>query len=256
LRSIIANHWFLAYCVPVSAINNDHSRSSMPEKIDSGLTAENQPNKKGSVLSKGDSRYWLVEGRLFKNHGSAEYACRFTALKRREHFPLGTQNKKKAAAKAAEIYNHIHSEGWEATLRRYKSDTVARDDSSPTTVGQFIEAARHISTARSHSIDAYTKAFRKIVSDIKGIPSTSKYVARGIRHGNPTWGCELAAECRIADCAWSVGVAATAGLSLVSLLPAHPTCRGFLQTRRKHLRASASPKAKFQGFCSPCYQPS
>ena len=33
-------------------------------------------------------------GRLFKNHDSAEYACRFTALGRREHFKLGTVKKK------------------------------------------------------------------------------------------------------------------------------------------------------------------
>jgi hypothetical protein len=73
----------------------------MEEKIDSGLTAGSKPNKSAKVLSKADSRYWLEKGRLFKNHGSTESSCRFTALGRREHFKLGTPNKKTAAAKAA-----------------------------------------------------------------------------------------------------------------------------------------------------------
>ena len=95
----------------------------MVEIIDSGLTAEIKKSKRKPVLSKGDSRYWLEEGRLFKNHGAAEYSCRFTTLKRREHFALGTQNKKTAAAKAAEIYSFIQANGWEAGIDRYKPQT-------------------------------------------------------------------------------------------------------------------------------------
>jgi integrase len=47
------------------------------------------------------------------------------------------------------------------------------------TVGVFIKTATGISSARSQSIDAYTKAFRRIVSEVKGIPNAGKFVARG-----------------------------------------------------------------------------
>ena len=149
----------------------------MEEIIDSGLTAETGSSKKKQVLSKSDARYWMEAGRLFKNHGSAEYACRFTTLKRREHFALGSPNKKTAAAKAAEIYSFIQANGWDSALERYKPE--APRPTGGVTVGTFIDTACHISSARSQSLDAYAKAFRRIVSDIKRIAPGRKHDAQG-----------------------------------------------------------------------------
>ena len=150
----------------------------MPEKIDSGLTAE----KVRSVLSKGDSRYWLEGGRLFKNHTAADYCCRFTTRGRREHFSLGSANKKTAAAKAAEIFNFIQSDGWEAATELYKAKA---EKLTEVRVGDLISEARRHSSARPQSFDAYTKALRRVISEIRKIPKNGRYDARG--GGATTW---------------------------------------------------------------------
>ena len=124
----------------MSTLNGDQSQSAMEEIIDSGLTAEIKTNSKKRVLSKGDARYWLEGGRLFKNHDSAEYACRFTALGRREHFKLGTVKKKTAAAKAATVYCTIQSKGWEVALAQFK----------PKTSEQGREATQQARSLRAH----------------------------------------------------------------------------------------------------------
>jgi len=150
----------------------------MPEQIDSGLTAEpKKARQKKAVLSKGDSRYWLEDGRLFKNHGAADYSCRFTTLNRREHFNLGTQNKKTAAAKAAEIFSHIQASGWESAINRYKPKVTAEPVAARVSVGALIEAATKVSSARRQTLEGYAKAFRLIVSEVRGIGGDGKFDA-------------------------------------------------------------------------------
>jgi integrase len=161
----------------MDTVMSDHQQSSVVEKIDSGLTAEFKPQKKKATLSKGDSRYWTEGRRLFKNHGAAEYSCRFTTLNRREHFNLGSQNKKTAAAKAAEIYSHIQANGWESAIDRYKPKAPPKSVVSPVTVGEFIEAATKESSARKQTRDGYAKAFRLIVSEVRGICGDGKFDA-------------------------------------------------------------------------------
>lgn len=160
----------------------------MAEIIDSGLTAGSRPNKKLKkvVLSKGDARYWLEDGRLFKNHDAADYSCRFTTLGRREHFKLGTANKKTAAAKAAEIYTHIQSRGWESALRKFKPKAEKPEETTRgPSVGDLIQAASRLTTARSQTLGAYVKAFRKIVAEVKSVENKGKYDAR--KGGSKEW---------------------------------------------------------------------
>jgi integrase len=162
----------------MNVVIDDQEQSSVLEKIDSGLTAEIRKTwKKQNVLSKGDSRYWQEDGRLFKNHGAAEYSCRFTTLSRREHFHLGSQNKKTAAAKAAEIYNHIQANGWESAIKRYKPKVTVESAAARVTLGELIEAAVKVSSARRQTLDCYAKALRLIVSEIRGISSEGKFDA-------------------------------------------------------------------------------
>ncbi len=161
----------------MDTITRDQQQPSMVEKIDSGLTAEIKKPKKKTVLSKGDARYWLEDGRMFKNHGAAEYSCRFTTLKRREHFSLGSQNKKTAAAKAAEIYSFIQANGWQSAIDRYKPKATAELVAAPVTVGELIEAATKVSSARRQTLDGYVKAFRLIVSEVGGISGAGKFDA-------------------------------------------------------------------------------
>jgi integrase len=132
--------------------------------------------------SKADARYWL-QGKRLVLHDSANYSIQIQAKGRRVWFPLGTPNKKGAASKAAEIYTFIQGHGIEAAVERYKPKGLDRT-SSPT-VGNLIEAALSISSARRHTLDTYAKAFRRIVSDIKGITHERKHDAHG--GGSAKW---------------------------------------------------------------------
>lgn len=155
----------------MSSNNHDHSLPLMEKINASEMPAKKPRAEEKTIWPKSDARYWLdnSKNRIFKNHDSQEYSCRFTKLKRREHFALGTPNKKAAAAKAAEIYSHLQAHGWGATLQEYRPKTPEPELSTTWTVGAFIEAACRISAARPETLNAYTKAFRLIVSEINNI---------------------------------------------------------------------------------------
>jgi len=156
----------------MDTLNDDHQRSSMPEKI-APLLHRSKHLDLRTGASKADSRYWLIGKRLVL-HDSANYSIQLSKQRQRAWFPLGTPNKKSAAAKAAEIYSFIQAHGWQATIERYKPAAASRDSESAT-VGALIGAACRISSARRQSLAAYTKAFRLIVAEIKGIKSDRKH---------------------------------------------------------------------------------
>lgn len=114
----------------------------------------------------------------------ADYSCRFSLRGERNQVCLNTSNLREAAKRAAELFALVSQNGWEAGLALYRP-VPAGAEPSKVTVGAFISAASGISSARRQSIDAYTKAFRRIVSDIKGISNAGKYIARG--SGSAEW---------------------------------------------------------------------
>ncbi|MFT3991839.1 MAG: hypothetical protein QM680_10570 [Luteolibacter sp.] len=156
------------------AIKRSHPRSSLDATTGSELPAEISKRS----YSKNDARYWLTPGRLFKNHGSADYSCRISFKGRRNHVCLNTPNHREAAKKAAELYGKIVNEGWEAGLADYRPDENPAN-STCSTVGDLIEAALRISSARRQSLDTYVKAFRRIVSEIKDITEERKFDSIG-----------------------------------------------------------------------------
>lgn len=155
----------------MSSNKRDHSQSMMEKINASEMPAKKPLAEEKTIWPKSDARYWLVnsKNRIFKNHDSQEYSCRFTKQKRREHFALGTPNKKAAAAKAAEIYSHLKAHGWDATLQKYRPKSPEPKLPTTWTVGAFIEAACRTSAASPGTLNAYTKAFRLIVSEIHKI---------------------------------------------------------------------------------------
>jgi integrase len=159
----------------MDTLNDDHPRSTMPEIIAPGLHRSTNTNQRAGA-SKADARYWLI-GKRLALHDSANYSIQLFKQGQRAWFPLGTPNKKSAAAKAAEIYSFIQAHGWQSALDRYKPSAVPAVESA--TVGTLINAACRISSARRESLDAYTKAFRRIVSEIKGIKSDRKHDFHG-----------------------------------------------------------------------------
>jgi integrase len=159
----------------MSALNDDQEESSVLEKIAPFLHRSNNPNQRAGA-SKADSRYWMV-GKRLALHDSANYSIQLSKQGQRAWFPLGTPNKKSAAAKASEIYSFMQAHGWQATLDRYKPKAASKVE--VVTVGMLITKACNISSARRESLDAYTKAFRRIVSEIKGIKSNRKHDYHG-----------------------------------------------------------------------------
>ncbi len=174
----------------LSSTPSDHSTENMSEhkmavvntKSGSGMAVV---RSKGRALGKGDSRYWLQAGKLVSDaRWAGAFACRIQSQSRREFFPLRTSNKAAAAAKAAKIYNDIVTLGWDAAIKKYKPETLP-EASKPATVGSLIQAACAASSARKHSLDAYAKAFRRIVSEVVGIQDGRKFDA--FKGGTQEW---------------------------------------------------------------------
>jgi integrase len=157
----------------MDTLSQDQRRSFMPEKNAPEMHRSKKENTRIGA-SKADSRYWLQEKRLVL-HDSANYSIQLQSKGHRAWFPLGTPNKKSAAAKAAEIYTFIQAHGWQSALDRYKPKTVIMGAS--VTVGSLIETATRISSARRQTLDGYAKALRLIVAEIKDVKSDGKFDA-------------------------------------------------------------------------------
>jgi integrase len=154
-------------------IDDDHPHSMVPEENAPEMHRSKNPNLRAGA-SKADSRYWL-QGKRLVLHDSANYSIQLQNLGRRTWFPLGTPNKKAAAAKASELYSFIQTKGWNAALDHFKPKAPPKIDEI--TVGTLIEAATKVSSARSQTLDGYAKAFRLIVSEIRKISSDGKFDA-------------------------------------------------------------------------------
>lgn len=143
---------------------------SLPSVDGFGKLPEDSPKKS---YAKSDARYWLVPGRLFKDHGVPDYSCRFSFKGRRAQVCLNTPNYRDAARKAADLYTKIVSEGWDAGLADYRP-TENLGNVASSTVGDLIEVASRLSSVRPQTLKVYAQAFRCLVAEIKGITSPNK----------------------------------------------------------------------------------
>jgi hypothetical protein len=156
----------------MEGINDDHLGSTVREKTAGKLPEDSKKH----AFSKGDARYWGAPGRLFKDHGVADYSCRFSVRGQRSQICLDTSNQKEAAKRAAALYKLVSLEGWEAGFALYRpKETLPTPDE--VSVGRFIEAATKLSSARRQTLDGYAKAFRLIVSEVRGISGDGKFDA-------------------------------------------------------------------------------
>jgi Integrase len=130
--------------------------------------------KTSSCLPKTDVRYWLKKIRrtTWEEDGrSAEartYSVQIQYRGRRVRFPLNLSGANAAAAKARDIYASLTAPtgGWEATLALFKPETL-RPATVPT-VGEYIAAARAVSTARPLTFGTYATKFRGLVAHLTG----------------------------------------------------------------------------------------
>lgn len=156
----------------MEGINSDQERATVRSKTAGKLPED---SKKHS-FSKGDARYWGASGRLFKDHGVADYSCRFSIRGQRAQICLDTSNQKEAAKRAAALYKLVAQDGWEAGFALYRPKETPPTPSE-VSVGALIEAATKVSSARRQTLDGYAKAFRLIVSEVRGISGDGKFDA-------------------------------------------------------------------------------
>lgn len=136
-----------------------------------------QPQKrKGSVAGfpRTDVRYWRKHvSKAERGDGyvsplySAQIAYDDGKVKRRVRFPLETANLDAAASKAQSVYLSLVTNGWDATLERFKPKAFKPIRAA--TVGDLIEAVRDHAGIRPATLNGYAIALRLIVSQIEGI---------------------------------------------------------------------------------------
>ena len=99
------------------------------------------------------------------------FSVRIAHLKRREWFNTGETQKAKAARQARDIFFFLRSNGWEATLGRFKptGETPKLD----VTIGEYLEAVRTHSTCNEVTLNIYASKLRTLVAEVSGIAKTS-----------------------------------------------------------------------------------
>lgn len=155
-----------------------------PQLIDHESAGKLPEEAAKRIYSKGDSRYWRVAGRLFKDHGVADFSCRFSYKGKRAQVCLNTSNQWEAARKAADLYTSVTRDGWTTALANYRPEEKV-EAKHETTVGELIDAATKLLSARPQTILAYSQAFRCMVAEIKGIKGANK-TSPG-KGGNAEW---------------------------------------------------------------------
>lgn len=156
----------------MKVINGDQRESAVSQKT-AGKLPEDIVKR---TFSKSDARYWMVPGRLFKDHGAADYSCRFSVRGKRAQLCLGTSNQREAAKRAAELVALVIADGWDAGFALYRAEEKL-EKPEQVTVGELIIAATKVSSARRLTLEGYAKALRLIVGEIRDIKSVGKFDA-------------------------------------------------------------------------------
>jgi integrase len=129
------------------------------------ITLENERNANevqtdSAGLAKTSVAYWLLKVKI--PAGRAHYGFQLSYMGQRQFFNLETAEKGLAASKARKIYLDVIGKGWEAAQAIHRP-MVAKAKKSAT-VGQLIEAATRLSSARAESLDGYAKALRRLAA--------------------------------------------------------------------------------------------
>jgi integrase len=182
-----------------------------------------------SGLSKGDSRFWLQPGKLFKWKGSATYSFRVQFRGLRLTFPTNTSNRDAAARIAAGIFNDLVNLGVEAGLVKHKG----AGQSEIITLGQWIEAAGSVFDGSPATFTQYSQAARHIAADLLGLKRTSK---RWGRKGGDYTAAANAAPLSLFSAkavqTWRLGYVAARGSDPAKSRAARISCNSILRSAK------------------------
>lgn len=121
-----------------------------------------------ATFAKSDTRYWLQDGKLFKEKGCTTYSCRIQFAGERHRFPCGSSNKSAAAAKAVKVYESLMANGLDATVDLFKPKPAELADVE--TVGGWIVAVDTHCKLFPATMQNYVSAVRKLAGDIGVLP--------------------------------------------------------------------------------------
>jgi integrase len=134
-------------------------------------------------FTKDSLRYW--ENQIFKNkykykgkvRNSGTYCSKIMHEGKRVTFNLKTGNKAQAAVLAKEIYLHLQLNGYEETVKKYKSNGEKKNESP--TVGAFLKEIRDKANLRAETLYTYEKKFRRLVAEACGVKISGPRVGSG-----------------------------------------------------------------------------
>jgi integrase len=121
-----------------------------------------------ATFAKSDARYWLQDGKLFKEKGCTTYSCRIQFAGERQRFPCATSNKSVAATKAVKIYESLMAHGLSVTVEQFKPKPAELAD--VTTIGGWISAVETHCKLFPATMQNYVSAVRKLAGDIGALP--------------------------------------------------------------------------------------
>lgn len=160
--------------------NKGVSADSEAKRGDKGGASEDRKSVqetsklKSAGQAKGGAGYW--KGRVYRNsytkNGETlltrDYNVKIQHKGERATFQLGTGNQDAAAKEAARIYDFLRKNDWPATREKFLPSYAPKSD-KPVTVGDYIREAEAAADVSANTLKGYTRAFRRIVSDVAGI---------------------------------------------------------------------------------------
>lgn len=124
--------------------------------------------------------YWKerVRPRTLKDgRQTAELYVRMKESGRDAWVCLDSANRAEAARKARDLWQLVQVKGMVAALAEFHPKAAPRPDRSAT-VGEFIKAAKTLTTVRASSLHEYEKSLRRLVAGVLGMkPTPAIYVA-------------------------------------------------------------------------------
>jgi len=130
-----------------------------------------------SGVGRGDSRFWLQPGKLFKWDRSPNYSFQLQFKGRRLALSTHTGNKEAAAKIAAGIYNDILTMGLDLAVQKHRGSGKAEGIA---TVGEWIEAAGKVFDGGAATFAGYARSLRLIAAEISRVKkTTNRYSRRG-----------------------------------------------------------------------------
>jgi len=122
---------------------------------------KNENTQNSRSLSKAHLRYW--EEVIFQRRPGGNWWVQIQHAGRREKLSLGTPIKAVAAARARDTYHSLLARGWDETLAEWRPQSIPRSNA---TIGDFLAELKAKADLKPQTLEGYSKALRKIVSDI------------------------------------------------------------------------------------------